>query len=414
MSTKNNDEFNEIVVFTDDQSWVWKFLRDGLKREKVHFVRLSPDTPIRHSWHRFENSHRIIIHWESKIRSGGAIVEEILDACPHYDLGDKILTITTNPTREDVVYCNELGLRRIIRLRNRDKEILQAQQELGNHMKSHGFASKIEEQWNRVQRAVELLPDEPTVEQFEKLKKLIESLQKQDYKLSARYFDCLALLYFKATDYKLAEENWLKALERNSNYFRSYNHLIMLYRHIKKYKKAYALMQKLHSMNNANISRLASMGDIHVKMGRDDRAEHFFKTALERDRYCSKALNGMAGIHFRLGELDKSRKLLSRSKLAYEIARELNDQGIELVKQGRYQDALTHYTKAQYVIPQQDKGPMLFYNIGLCYSRWKKPTMAYQFLKVALIKEPTYEKAQRLINALKNKFPELAFGVGAA
>jgi Tfp pilus assembly protein PilF len=53
------------------------------------------------------------------------------------------------------------------------------------------------------------------------------------------------------------------------------------------------------------------------------------------------------------------------------------------------------------VLPQQDKGPLLFYNIGLCYSRWGKKDMAREFLKIALIKEPNYRKARKLLSQLE-------------
>ena len=44
---------------------------------------------------------------------------------------------------------------------------------------------------------------------------------------------------------------------------------------------------------------------------------------------------------------------------------------------------------------------MLFYNIGLCYEKWGKRDMAQEFLKIALIKEPNYKKAQKLLNQIQ-------------
>ena len=67
-------------------------------------------------------------------------------------------------------------------------------------------------------------------------------------------------------------------------------------------------------------------------------------------------------------------------------------------------EACEHYTRAQYVLPHQDKGPLLFYNIGLCYARWGKHKMAQEFLKIALIKEPTYRKAQKLLEQVDLKY----------
>ena len=66
-------------------------------------------------------------------------------------------------------------------------------------------------------------------------------------------------------------------------------------------------------------------------------------------------------------------------------------------------DRFDHYTKAQYVLPHQNKGPMLFYNIGLCYFRWHKVDMAKEFLRLALIKEPGYKKASKLLGMVEEQ-----------
>ena len=196
---------------------------------------------------------------------------------------------------------------------------------------------------------------------------------------------------------------WKKALDKNPNYYRAYNNMITYYRQEGDYEAAYALMQKMQELNKSNIARLVSMGELHAESNEEVKAEHCFKSALERDRYCGRALNGLAEIRFWQGRLDDSRELLLKSKIAYRVAAKLNRVGIDLVKKGKYKDALEHYCKAQYVLPQQEKGPLLFYNIGLCYSRWGKFDQAKEFLKIALVKEPKYIKAQRLLAHIESK-----------
>ena len=143
------------------------------------------------------------------------------------------------------------------------------------------------------------------------------------------------------------------------------------------------------------------MGETQLALNDDRKAEHYFRSALDKDAWCSGALNGIAEIKFRQDDLETARTMLEKSALSYRFASKLNLQGIEMVRRGRYDDALEHYSKAQYVLPQQEKGPQLFYNIGLCYSRWNKPVMAVEFLKLAIIKEPNYKKAQRLMEQIQ-------------
>jgi len=166
-------------------------------------------------------------------------------------------------------------------------------------------------------------------------------------------------------------------------------------------------MQKMHELNKANVSRLVGMGEVQLELNDAVKAEFYFNSALDRDAYCSGALNGLAEIRFHQGNLEESRRLLSRSNLAYKTAANLNKTGIDLVKSSRYQDALEHYTRAQYVLPMQDKGPMLFYNIALCYFRWGRQAMAKEFVRIALIKEPNYKKASKLLEQIKVKTGEV-------
>ncbi|PJF37566.1 MAG: hypothetical protein CUN55_21415, partial [Phototrophicales bacterium] len=98
-------------------------------------------------------------------------------------------------------------------------------------------------------------------------------------------------------------------------------------------------------------------GDIHRELNDIHKSEHYYRQALKADQYCSAALTGLAAIKFEKGDLESAKTLLSKSSVAYRYAAELNYQGIQLVKQGAYEQALEHYTKAQYVIPNEYKGP---------------------------------------------------------
>lgn len=390
--------FNEILVFMDDQTWIWKLVSGAMTRLALEHVRLPSTTPVRQSWDRFKNSRRIVLHWETKPRSAGALIEEILDVQPNFDVAERVIVLTGNPTHEDVVYFSELGVKRLVRLRQRDKDIERAAEELVSHLSSAPESDQIERAWRKVLYTLDTLPPKPPAEMVARLEDMVRRLKPAEY--TARYLDAVAKLEMLKDNDEAAFRGWHAALDKNPNYFRTYHNLIDFHRRRGKRAEALALMQKMHELNKANVSRLVGMGEIQMEMGDVEKAEHCFKSALERDAWCSGALNGLAVIRFHQGDLEESRRLLARSQLAYKAAQSLNEQGIEMVKKQKYQDALEHYTRAQYVLPQQDKGPMLFYNIGLCYSRWGRAQMAREFLKIALIKEPNYKKAKKLLEQL--------------
>ena len=203
-----------------------------------------------------------------------------------------------------------------------------------------------------------------------------------------------------------AKQYWQQALDKNPNYFRSYNNLIKFYRRSGNQTEALKLMQKMHELNRGNISRLVGMGEVQMALGDTKKAEFFFQSALDRDRYCSGALNGLGEIRFHEGSLEESRQLLARSEMAFKAAQRFNQHGIKLVRLGQFEAALELYTNAQFVLPQQDKGPLLFYNIGLCYSRWGKLEMAKHFLNIAIIKEPNYHKAHKLLAVVEERLAQ--------
>ena len=391
----------EILAITDDQTWIWNFIRHTLAQTNRSFVRLPSTVPIRQSWNRFKDGEKIVIHWEAKQRSGGALVEEILDISPKFNVSERIIVVSTNPTHEDVVYFNELGIHRVIKIRNRDKELQQATQELTHHIKARVGADKEENAWRSLHYAFDTLPAEVDKSVLDKLQAAVHKLSLP--KPTARYLDAKASLAALQGDGEKAYRLWMQALEKNPNYFRSYNNLIKFHRRRQETSEALALMQKMQSLNRSNISRLVGMGELQLSTGDSGKAEFYFRSALDRDSFCSGALNGLAEIRFGQGDLEATRQLLARSNLAYQAASKLNRQGIELVARKKFEVALEHYTKAQYVLPQQDRGPMLFYNIGLCYSKWGRLDTAKEFLRVALIKEPDYRKAKRLLESIESQ-----------
>ena len=67
-------KFNEILVLMDEQGWAWSLVTNQLTNLKMAHVRLPSTVKIRPSWERLKHAARIIVAWESKGRSGGAMI----------------------------------------------------------------------------------------------------------------------------------------------------------------------------------------------------------------------------------------------------------------------------------------------------------------------------------------------------
>lgn len=382
------------LVFVDDDTWIWDLVKSSLSRTNVNFLKIPSDVPLRSNWQRFASAPFIIVHWENSKRPAGALIEEILEVERSSDPTSKIIVITTNPVHQDVVYFSELGLIKVIRVRNRDVDVLSASKELSKHL--IGVQDQMlddDSKWRQLRVRIDRLPHPPSKLDYSDIEKCIAKLSEETHQKAARRLEAEAALALKANDPNKAARLALNAIDQNPNFFRAWNTLIAAKQASSEHQEAYALLQKMQLRNRDCVGRISAMGHTLIAMNDLVKAEQFFKSAMDRDPYCSSALNGMAEVKFLQHDFDAAKTLLSKSSKAHELAVKLNASGVVLSRQGKYEEALRLYTDAQYVLPDQSRGHQIFYNIALCYAKWGKPEIASQFLRLALLKKPDYQKA---------------------
>ncbi len=391
--------FSETVVITDDQTWIWQLTTGLLSRLGSAHVRLPSTVPLRQSWERLKLAPHFILHWECQGRSASALIEEILSINPSFDVAGRIVVLTTDPTHEDVVTIAELGVTRIVKMTSREQDMARAMTELQTHINSKNTLSPTEQRWRKLIRAASMLSEASPAEARDYVAAELRDLGGAEK--SARYHDVEAFLHMSCGRDREAILSWHRALERNPKYHHAYFSLATFYRHRGRLDEAIAILQKMQAISRQSTARLVAMAEIHVAKKELALAESLYRSALDRDPLCNPALGGLAELRFHAGDLEQARFLLSKSQSVQKTATHLNELGIAMVREGHYQEALEHYTRAQYVLPQQDKSALLYYNIGLCYARWGRPQIACEFLKIALIKEPQFKKAQRLLARLE-------------
>ena len=392
----------DILVFVDNDDFVWEFVKNALLSSNQTYIKINSTTSLRENWTSFHKASNFIIYWENLQRNGGAIVEEILEIDPIYDVSNKIIILTTHPHHQDVIYFNELNIKKIILLRQKIDIIQKASKDLIKYLNQKFTSNPVELMWHNLQHNIDQIKQNKL--ELSEITNIEQKIQKisDKQKNTAKYYDILAQIYFLKQNFKQSEELWNKALDINPNYYRTYSNLIEYYIATNQLDMACNLLHKLHTLNQKGISHLVKLGEIYLKKDEQLKAEHYFKEALEKDKYCSKALNGLAIIKFKQADLEEAKKLISRSSLISQFASTLNEMGINLVKNQKYQQALDLYTKAQYVVPNRIKSSMLFYNIGLCYLKWNKNELAKKFLNLALTKESNYIKAQKLLATISS------------
>ncbi len=438
--------FAEAIVISDDQDWIWNFARQALHRCGLTPLRLPSSVSLRDSRSRLDNGRPIVIDWACRARPAPALIEELREHYGNGAMTDRIIVLATDVLREDALYFGELGITRLLVLRNRDVELARANRDFLAHWQSaatgithSAFAgSRTDAQWRSLLRHIDTamehywekregrvedsngasvsvdfaiassvaaeraLGDKAWAALIERARGFLGRGGGAAIDAGARDLDLEASLLVLLDRPSDALQRWLRACELNPNFHRAHINLSRCLRNLGRHEEALAIVRHRHEQNRKSIGLLVEMGDIHLAANEIDKASHHYQLALDRDAASEAALNGMAQVKFARGELKECRQLLARSGSSAKAAARLNAMGIELVRAGKFAEALELYTRAQFVLPQQEKGPMLFYNMGLCYLRWGRSEIARDFIKLALIKDPAYPKAKSLLARIES------------
>ena len=396
----------EGLIIIDDDSWLLSICKNSLASSSQRFVKISSEINLRENWHRFRDAPFILIHWENSHRSSGAIIEEILENDEAPDPTNRLLVITTNPLHEDVVYFGELGLWRIVRARNRQDDLKKTTLEIKNHLDSISQPGiDHETTWRRLQRQLDKLAHPISPETQLTLRDRIRDLATKNPNNTARQLEAEASLALKSGAFDEASRLAIKSIDINPNFFRAWNTLVRSKSLAGQSDEAYAILQKMQLRNRNSVSRLCAIGHTLIALKDFQKAEQFFNSAIDRDKTHPSALNGLAEIKFLDSDLEAAKRLLAKSHKPHDLAISLNETGVRLVREGKYKEALDHYTNAQYVLPDSTHGHQIYYNIALAYAKWGQPITAQKFLKLSLAKKPDYRKAIDLLDRLSHPQP---------
>ncbi len=394
---------SEIPVILDHRDWVWAFLRSELKTQELPFIRLSSKFSIQNNWFRFAHAPFFIIHWENLERSSGAIVEELVGILGKERANDRVIIVTTNPTHKDVVYFSELGVSKILTLSKLPVVQEKVRRELHQYIAKEHPTKKISElPLQDIYKRIDLMARKKEAKNIEKLEADFQSLDPEICpKDSAREKDIQASLMFLRKDYPAAIDLWMEAIEKNQNFYRAYNNLIHCFVRMKNHKEAINLLKKMNLINNNNISRILTLGELHLKIKERAHAQHYFEKAVQKDPLCHRAINSLAEILFTDGNLQESHLCLMKSLLKPQLSTKLNARGVRLLTKGEVTKALVHYQKASFILREQERSHLLFYNIALCNVKLKKIRDAHMFLMLSYIKSPKFEKTKKLLMMLR-------------
>jgi tetratricopeptide (TPR) repeat protein len=223
---------------------------------------------------------------------------------------------------------------------------------------------------------------------------------------TARYCELMSRKSYLECDL-ITAEHWLRrAIDKNPNYLRALQGLADIYIERGHFKDGLAILEKLRLNSPRNPARLAKIAACHLALGDLDRADAAYSKSLCLDDQSMQTRENLAKVRLALGDYESAKLLVAHCGQVSQIASYLNSCGIKLVKEGRYQESIDHYKKAQLVLPSNTNRHQILFNIGLAYAKWGKFVEAKQYAQLALAREPEYEKAVQLLKSVEARLTQ--------
>jgi tetratricopeptide (TPR) repeat protein len=244
-----------------------------------------------------------------------------------------------------------------------------------------------------------------------------------------------------------ARESFEQASEHANLYMEPLKKLAELHKLTGDMNERLRYLERLDQLSPLNVERKMDMGEIHVELGNEERAEELFETAVQQAT--KDALNYIGEISEKIAAVYSSRDPHKAEKyyrqaldakgshLDHTDIATFNRLGIALRRQGKWQQAIEEYEKALHITPddpnlmynmsmayaegrQFDKacsivmrirqitpsfGSMdktLSYNMGIIFSRGRQPADARVLFENALRLDPSFEKAQKALENLES------------
>ena len=164
-------------------------------------------------------------------------------------------------------------------------------------------------------------------------------------------------------------------------------------------------LEQLDALSPLNVTRKVSLGEAHLALGDNDKAEAFFDKAL--DQMNRDANDGLSSLSGRIAGIFAERDPLKAEKFlrnsleikGSRINRDdlplFNQLGISLRKQGRWQDAVTEYKRAIKIAPDDSN---IYYNVGMAFAEGGDFIQAKANLLKALELNPDISQSSAVVS----------------
>jgi tetratricopeptide (TPR) repeat protein len=201
-------------------------------------------------------------------------------------------------------------------------------------------------------------------------------------------------------DSKKAEEHFKKAMETEPNLLAPYVALAEIYAREKKYDESIAGYEAVLSKNPKYLAGYMAIGTIYDLKGEGQKAEAYYRKALEIKRDFGPAANNLAwNLSERGGNIDEA---LTYAQIAKEqmpnSAAVMDTLGWVYLLKASYLNAIAEFQDS---LARDPSNPVVNYHLGLAYHKNKEQAKAQEYFQKALELNPNFKGAEDARKILK-------------
>ncbi len=160
-----------------------------------------------------------------------------------------------------------------------------------------------------------------------------------------------------------------------------------------KHQDAIAALVTLLDQSPQVLTTLNVLGQTYKAADRLDEAKEIFNRLMEQDPNSREAKDGLGEVAFMEGQYDVAMELLHDTSNSEEIARNLNNLGIALTAKQDFEKAIQGYINAIRIFNKKAAVHLLYYNLGLAYSKSGDHKAAFEVFGQSCLLEPKFAKA---------------------
>lgn len=200
-----------------------------------------------------------------------------------------------------------------------------------------------------------------------------------------------------------AEEVLTQAANQEPPYARAKHILAKVFLKKGNPTRAVTCMQGAQLISPYNVKRLLELGSLFLDINQPQSAKNSFDEVLSLSPENKGGVLGKGTAMLAMGEVNEALALIKESANTKELASIFNTSAIISIKKGSHDDAINLYKTALNAVGKNKKvEARLWYNMGIGFIKWKKPSDGLDCFKKAVGLDKNFTDAEHNIGVIEN------------